>query len=63
LVCAFALVVKLYVIHSLFVEYLEEIPHRGSTKGRVCLSAYRDNESRVLVAKLYESREDGIRLS
>jgi hypothetical protein len=62
LVCAFALIVKLYVVHSFFVENLEEVPHRGSTKSRIRLAAYRDNESGVLVAKLYESREDGIRL-
>ncbi len=60
---AFALIVKLYVVHSFFVEDLEEVPHRGSTKGGECLAAYRDNESGVLMAKLYKSREDGVRLS
>ena len=63
MVGAFALIVKLYVVHSFFVEYLKEVSHRGSTKGGECLTAYSYNESRVLMAKLYECREDGVRLS
>jgi hypothetical protein len=63
LIRAFALVVKLYVVHSFFVEYLEEVPHRGSTKCGEGLAAYRDDEAGVLMAKLYESREDTESLS
>ena len=62
MVCAFALIVKLYVVCSFFVEDLEEVSHRGSTKGGEGLAAYRDNEAGILMAKLYESREDGVRL-
>ena len=51
------------VVYLFLVEYLEEVPHGGGTKCGECLSAYGDNESRVLVAKLNECREDGVRLS
>ena len=54
---------KLYVVHSFFVEDFEEVSHRGSTKCWEGLAAYGDNESRVLVAKLNKSREDTESLS
>ena len=60
---AFALVVEFGIVYAFFVEYLEEVPHRGGSKCWECLSAYRDNESCVLVAKLNECREDTESLS
>ena len=57
-----ALVVEVGVVYIFFVEYLEEVPHGGGTKCGEGLSAYGNNESRVLMAKLNECREDGVRL-
>jgi len=63
LVSCIALIVEVGVVYFFLVEYLEEVPHGGGTKCGECLSAYGNNESRVLVAKLYESREDTESLS
>jgi len=63
LIGCIALIVEVGVVYFFLVEYLEEVPHCGGTKCGECLSAYGDNEARVLVAKLNECREDGVRLS
>ena len=63
LIGCIALIVEVGVVYLFLVEYLEEVPHCGCTKCGECLSAYGDNESRVFVTKLYESREDTESLS
>ena len=49
LIGCIALIVEVGVVYLFLVEYLEEVPHRGGTKCGECLSAYGDDESRVLV--------------
>ena len=63
LIGCIALVVEVGVVYLFLVEYLEEVPHRCRSKCWECLSAYGDNETRVLMTKLNEYREDGVRLS
>ncbi len=45
-----ALVVKLDVICIFVLQYLEEVPHSGSTEGGKCLAANGHHEAAVLVA-------------
>jgi len=49
LIGCIALIVEVGVVYLFLVEYLEKVPHGCSTKCWECLSAYGNDESRVLM--------------
>ena len=51
------------VIRVFVFQYLEEVPHSGSTEGGEGLPANGYHEAGILVAEFYEGGEDGIRLT